>query len=126
MALQGDSSPPTVTMASTTSQLDSIPCIPRTAESITNLLKTPELFPRLQEDEMKKWVQVCEHYRDKAYSGCEIGHLEPFNWDNFEDKYYPQQTNPTNNQQHTPDVEYRQNHDVPDDLKDSQDKSKPE
>lgn len=112
---QGDSSPPTATMTSPTSQLDSTSRIPRTVEGITTLLKIPELSPPLREDEIEKWVQICEHYRDKAYSGGEVSHLQPFQGGELADDKYPSQnTKPTKNQQHTPDVEYRQNDDIPD------------
>lgn len=125
-ASQGNPSPPTARRAIRVSRLDSKPCIPRTAESIVTLLKTPELFPGLREDEIEKWVRVCEHYRDKTCSSEEVGSPEPSNWGKVQGKYPPRQTKATHNQQDTSDVEYRQSPDIHDDLNDAEEKSNPE
>lgn len=81
---QGSSAPSTASTGSTPNQPNQSNCIPRTAESIPTLLRIPGLFPHLREDKIEEWVQICEKYRDRAYSGRVIDHLEALSVEEFE------------------------------------------
>jgi hypothetical protein len=121
---KGSSIPSTASTASTASQPDLNLYIPRAADSIPALLRVPGLFPHLKENNIEEWVRICEHYRDRAYSGGEIDYLEPLNPEDLEGLSHFQQTTAVDNQQNTPDVEYRQTQDLCRNTADAGDKSK--
>jgi hypothetical protein len=108
---QVSSVPLTVSTPNTPSPPDQSNCIPRTADSI----------PKIEE-----WVQICEKYRDRAYSGRVVGHLEPLSPEDFEGLTPFQYTIAIDNQQDTPCVEHRQNKGLSHDIDGVEDKPNPE
>jgi hypothetical protein len=83
-------------------------------------------FPHWREGEIRKWVSTCGHYRDEAYSDGRFGNPAAFTQKDFEREYPFQTRQVLHNQQHTPDVEHRQNKDIRDDLDNTEDNSESE
>lgn len=120
MASQDSSSLSTASTASTASQHNPNDYIPRNAESISVLLNTPGLFPHLQNDTIEKWVQICEPYRDRSYSGADIDYFPPLSPEEIENGPLFKPITATYKQQDTPCVEKRQNHEQADEVENNE------
>lgn len=120
IASQDSSSLSTASTASTASQHNPNDYIPRNAESISVLLNTPDLFPHLQNDTIEKWVQICEPYRDRSYSGADIDYFPPLSPEEIENGPLSKLITATYKQQDTPCVEKRQNHEQADEVENNE------
>ena len=119
-ASQDSSSLSTASTASTASQHNPNDYIPRNAESISVLLNTPDLFPHLQNDTIEKWVQICEPYRDRSYTGTDIDYFPPLNPEEIENGPLFKLITAVYKQQDTPCVENRQNHEQADEVENNE------
>ena len=118
MASQGSSSLSTASTASTASQHNPTDYIPRSAEGISVLLNTPDLFPHSQNDTIEKWVQICEPYRDRSYSGTYIDHFPTLSPEEIENGPLFKLITAAYREQYTHCVEKRQNQEQPDQVED--------
>jgi hypothetical protein len=92
--------------------------MPRTAAgSISPQINIPKLFPHLPKEHIEMWVEICDAYSGRAYSGGDLNRWGPLSTDEIENSprfiripaiYLPQ---------HTPGVEHRQSHGLPEEIK---------
>jgi hypothetical protein len=117
-ASQVSSSQSTISTASTATHPNPNDHIPRTAAgSIFTRINIPELFPHLQKEHIEKWVEICDAYSDRAYNGGYLDHLEPLSTDEIENSPRFKRIPGAYLPQHTPGVEHRQSHGLPEEIK---------